>query len=93
MFTKYALRQVLAVIGVMVMGCSLNAHAVATSAKPPVKAEKWEEKEQIMKYDQVDSTDALAIPLDDSEVEDEELIEEMEGQDTFPLQTKPSHKH
>lgn len=89
---KYALGQVLAVISVMAMGWSVNAHAVATAAKPPVKAEKWEEKEQIMKYDQVDPTDALAVPLDDSEVEDEELIEEMEGKDTFPLQTKPAHK-
>lgn len=89
---KYALGQVLAVISVMAMGWGVNAHAVATAAKSPVKAQNWEEKEQIMKYDQVDPTDALAVPLDDSEVEDEELIEEMEGKDTFPLQTKPAHK-
>lgn len=84
---QYSLGRILAAIGLIMTGWSGNAIAASAAGKPPVRAEKWEEKEQIMKYDQVDPTDALAVPLDDSEVEDEELIEEMEGQDTFPLQT------
>lgn len=89
MFMKYSLGQILAVIGLMTIGWSENAVASATAVKPSIQAEKWEEKEQILKYDQIDSTDSLAIPLDDSEVEDEELIEEMEGKDTFPIHTQP----
>lgn len=36
-------------------------------------------KYQIMQRDEIDNTDALAIPLDESEVEDEEEIDEGEG--------------
>ncbi len=89
MLTKYALGRVLAVIGLMAMGWSGSVQAASATVKRPVKAEKWEEKEQIIKRDQIDSTDALAVPLDDSEVEDEELIDEIEGKEVFPLQTKP----
>lgn len=39
----------------------------------------------IIKRDQVDRTDALAIPLDDSEVEDEEEIDRLERKNTFKL--------
>ena len=48
-----------------------------------------EEKEKIIQYDQVDPSSTLAIPFDDSEVEDEELIEWSEGKDVFPLKTLP----
>lgn len=89
MLTKYALGRVLAVIGLMTVGWIGSVQAASTMVKPPAKAEKWEEKEQIIKHDQIDSTDALAVPLDDSEVEDEELINEMEEKEVFPLQTKP----
>lgn len=37
------------------------------------------ERIDIIKQDQISGTDTLAIPLDESEVEDEELIDEMEG--------------
>lgn len=39
----------------------------------------------IMDRNQVDGTDVLAIPLDDSEVEDEEEINKAEKRDTFKL--------
>lgn len=39
----------------------------------------------IIERNQIDNTDTLAIPLDDSEVEDEEEINKAEGRNTFKL--------
>lgn len=44
-----------------------------------------EQKYQILKRDQVDPTSTYAIPLDDSEVEDEEEIERAERKKVNPL--------
>lgn len=43
------------------------------------------EKEEILKRNQIDDTDTLAIPFDDSEVEDEEEINRIEGKKVFNL--------
>ena len=44
-----------------------------------------QEKFDIMERNQNEDTDTLAIPLDDSEVEDEEEIDYAEGEDEFDL--------
>lgn len=46
------------------------------------------EKFDIMRRDERSGTDALAIPLDESEVEDEEDINAYEKNNTFNLPTK-----
>lgn len=48
-------------------------------------ATETKEKDYIMRRNEIDSTDVLAIPLDDSEVEDEEEINRAEKRDVFPL--------
>lgn len=42
-------------------------------------------KDEIMRRDQIDNTDTYAIPLDSSEVEDEEEINRLEGKKVFNL--------
>lgn len=57
-------------------------------AAPPPKApasDSAQEKYDIIKRDQIDSTDTYAIPLDDSEVEDEEELNRIENKQVFPL--------
>lgn len=44
-----------------------------------------EEYYNILHRNQIDDTDTLAIPLDDSEVEDEEEIDQAEGKNIFNL--------
>ena len=54
----------------------------------PVRKESessTQEKIDIMKRDQIDNTDTLAIPFDESEVEDEQQIDWDEKKDVFPL--------
>lgn len=36
-------------------------------------------KDEVMEEDQIDSTDTLAIPFDDSAVEDEQILDHAEG--------------
>ena len=65
-----------------------EASKPATAAASNVnaaQANKTEEKYDIMKRDQMDSTDVFAIQLDDSEIEDEEEINKLEGKEVFPL--------
>lgn len=59
-----------------------NAPDRATMNK---NATETKEKDYIMRRNQIDTTDVLAIPLDDSEVEDEEEINQAEKRDVFPL--------
>ena len=60
------------------------------SKKPPASNPAGSTKNSYPEYDildrdQIDNTDALAIPFDDSEVEDEEEINRLEGKDVFHL--------
>ena len=48
-------------------------------------AAETKEKDYIIRRDEIDNTDVLAIPLDDSEIEDEEEINQAEKRDVFPL--------
>lgn len=41
-------------------------------------------KDAIMKEDQIDPTDVFTIPLDESEVEDDLLIDRLEGRKPIP---------
>lgn len=50
------------------------------------------EKYDIMHRNQIDDTDVLAIPLDDSEVEDEEEINQLEKKEVFDLPKSPNHR-
>lgn len=44
-----------------------------------------QQKDEIMRRDQMDDTDTFAIPLDSSEVEDEEEINRLEQKKVFNL--------
>ena len=63
------------------------ALAISAFADQPNSAQerRTNEKFNIMKRDQVDSTDLFEIPLGDSEVEDEEEINRLEGKEVFKL--------
>lgn len=54
---------------------------VKTNESNKIENEKYE----ILKRDQVDSTDTFEIPFGDSEVEDEEEINRAEKKETFKL--------
>lgn len=64
---------------------SAPANAPADRAAMNKNAAETKEKDYIMRRDQIDNTDTLAIPLDDSEIEDEEEINRAEKRDVFPL--------
>lgn len=49
-----------------------------------------QEKFDIMERDENEDTDTLAIPFDESEVEDEEELDQLEGKDEFGL---PQYQH
>lgn len=48
-------------------------------------ATEEDDEYDIMERDEIDDTDTLAIPFDDSEVEDEEEIDLLEKKDVFSL--------
>lgn len=85
----------LGVLGFPLEGATNNQPAPQTKApstSPTAKTtkthddvEEEEEEYNIMKRDQIDNTNTLAIPLDDSEIEDEEEIDRAERSNTFPL--------
>lgn len=80
-------------MSVIALSCALEgAEAVQTksSESAPVQTKSNEsapaqEKYNIMHRDQVDPTDTLAIPFDESEIEDEEQIDLDEKKDVFNL--------
>lgn len=68
----------------------VKAPEKAASSTPNAKAEQksietQREEYNLLKRDQIDTTDTLAIPFDDSEVEDEEEVNRIEGKDLFNL--------
>lgn len=69
--------------------CTLNLLAIsslqAASNSSSNRESTVQEKYDIMRRDQMDGTDALAIPLDDSEVEDEEEINLIKHKEVFSL--------
>ena len=48
--------------------------------------ERTKIRDDIMKTDERDNTDALAIPLDSSEIEDEEQINRLEDKNVFNIE-------
>lgn len=46
---------------------------------------KGMDKYKMIERDEIDNTSTLAIPFDDSEIEDEEQIDRAEGKDLFDL--------
>lgn len=71
--------------------CSLEGVDQPAQANTPDRATmnknaaETKDKDYIMRRDQIENTDVLAIPLDDSEVEDEEEINRAEKREVFPL--------
>jgi hypothetical protein len=64
---------------------NMNTKNAPSSARQATTVNADEEYYNILKRDQIDNTDVLAIPLDDSEIEDEEEIDRAERNNTFPL--------
>jgi hypothetical protein len=65
-----------------------NKHSSASPAASSTRQAEVDEEEDeydVMDRDQVDDSDVLAIPFDDSEFEDEEDVNRMEGRDVFNL--------
>lgn len=48
-------------------------------------SQEEDDEYDILERDEIDDTDSLAIPFDDSEVEDEEEIDHLEKKDVFHL--------
>lgn len=67
---------------------SLSGHEIAKVDAPKAttnhNSSNLNERYEVMQEDEVDGTDVLAIPFDDSNVEDEELIDELEGKPFTP---------
>lgn len=55
----------------------------------PAQAEE-EEDEDIIRRDQMSGTDTLAVPFDESEMEDEEEINKIEKKEVFAIPRAPS---
>lgn len=74
-----------------ILALSTVEGADATKPEAPKGAAQitTQEKYEILKKDQIDSTDTLAIPFDDSEVEDEEEVNRIEGKKVFNLPQAP----
>jgi hypothetical protein len=88
--SKYAyITEILAVISILALSNTIEAQPQPnrTTAQPSQTAtgSKTQEKIDIINRDQIDSTDIYAIPLDDSEVEDEEELNRLERKEVFPL--------
>lgn len=63
-----------------------KAASTAETSKQNANAVKEEKEEyDILKRDNIENSDSLAIPYDDSEVEDEEEVNRIEGKDLFHL--------
>ena len=69
--------------------CSLegaqNQPNPASRSKIEQENARTQEKFEIMERDEADDTDALAIPFDDSEIEDEEEIDQLEKKNVFSI--------
>lgn len=70
---------------------ALRLGVEAAPAATPAEGQKanpsaaTDDKYEIMKRDQREGTDVFAIPLDESDIEDEEQIDRDEKKDVFPL--------
>lgn len=58
-----------------------NTKSIPSSTAPNTTEEYY----NILNRDQIDNSNTLAIPFDDSEIEDEEEINRDERSNTFPL--------
>ena len=66
-------------------GAETQVPVKSENAKQNDKVTQEKEEYDILKRNQVDTSDTLAIPYDDSEVEDEEEVDRIEGKDLFHL--------
>lgn len=71
--------------GVSVAGAPANTNNQNGSFMHSSATTTQDQYYDILKRDQVDTTDTYAIPLDDSEVEDEQEINQDEHQSIFQL--------
>lgn len=63
----------------------LSAFCLTLNAAPNNNSSNASEKYRIMSDDNIDNTDTLTIPLDDSEVEDEMLINYSNKKEDFDV--------
>ena len=64
----------------------VKAESATQNAKASQQSTETQNEEyNLLKRDQVEPTSTLAIPFDDSEVEDEEEVNRIEGKDLFDL--------
>jgi hypothetical protein len=71
-------------LSLCVLSCSLEGVS-STQTTTKNDSGTTQEKYDIMRRNEIDDTDVLAIPFDDSEVEDEEEINRAEKKEVFPL--------
>ncbi|MBS4162905.1 Uncharacterized protein PRO82_000183 [Candidatus Protochlamydia amoebophila] len=87
MCSKNQLMKILTVLS----SFTLVTTAEATVSKPVNSStlansnSRVDAKYEIMRRNEIDNTDVLAIPLDDSEVEDQEEINQIEKKEVFAL--------
>lgn len=73
---------------------TLQMHAVDTHSNTPRDTQNETRlKDEILREDLIDQTDVLAIPLDNSEVEDQELLDRLEGKPFHPVQEHNNSSH
>ncbi len=73
---------------------SLSFMCCLEGVSPPSRQRpsSFQEKEEIIRRDEIDNTDTFAIPFDESEVETEEQINRDEGKQVFPLPQAPKSR-
>ncbi len=77
---------------ITMIGVGLNAEQVKPTSPNANQNTKVDEKYNIMLRDEHSGTDALAIPFDDSEVEDEVEINRDDKREVFSLPKPPSNQ-
>jgi hypothetical protein len=77
--------QLLVAVALTTLTLSAHAQNKTTALTPAEKNARFDKQVEIIHRDQVDNTDVYAIQLDDSEVEDEQELNTLEGKKVFDL--------
>lgn len=64
---------------------SQNIQSSSKTGPSGSHADEEDDEYDIMERDEIDDTDTYAIPFDDSEIEDEEEINQAEKKEVFPI--------
>ncbi|WP_075882562.1 hypothetical protein [Candidatus Protochlamydia sp. W-9] len=88
MFSKEQLMKLLTVLSLFTLVTTAEAAVskpVNSSTTQVDSNSRVDAKYEIMRRNRIDDTDVLAIPLDDSEVEDQEEVNRFEKKEVFAL--------